>query len=404
VNALKIVAPLIAALAIAACSSSGYSNMPAAGASGQSALTHVHGVVPDWLAKGQARPICPQVTGRPTCLALSERGIQPECSGSTCGWAPKDLETRYKLPISKGSGQIVGIVDAGDNPDVATSLATYRTQFGLGTANFTKYNQEGQQSNYPTYTGWSVEIALDVEMVSAACPKCTIYLVEANSSSSSDLDAAELEAVKLGAHIVSNSWICYSSISCVDNSDFDQPGVVYTAGSGDAGYGQNGAPEALDTVVSVGGTQLEKVGSGYGETIWNGAGGGCATGETKPTWQHDPDCTSRTDADISAEAGCSPGVAVYDEFDGGWGGVCGTSAATPLAAAIFGLAGNASSQNAGQKFWSLPGKKRRHDLHPILTGNDGSCGGEYLCTAGTHQFKDYSGPGRWGSPKGIGAF
>jgi hypothetical protein len=404
VNALKIVAPLIAALAVAACSSSGSSNMPAGGTSGQSALTHGHGVVPDWLAKGQARPVCPQVTGRPTCLALTEHGIQPPCVGSACGWAPIDLETRYKLPITKGSGQIVAIVDAGDNPDVATSIATYRTQFSLPPANFNKYNQEGQQSNYPTYTGWSVEIALDVDMVSAACPLCTIDLVEANSSSSSDLDAAELEAVNLGAHVVSNSWICYGSIGCVDNSDFDQPGVVYTAGSGDSGYNQNGAPEALDTVVSVGGTQLAKTGTTYSEMIWNGAGGGCATGETKPTWQHDPGCTSRTDADISAEAGCSPGVAVYDQFDGGWGGVCGTSAATPLAAAIFGLAGNASSQNAGQKFWMLSGKQRRHDLHPILLGNDGQCSGEYLCTAGTHQFKDYSGPGGWGSPKGLGAF
>jgi hypothetical protein len=404
VNPLKIVAPLIAALAIAACSSGGSSSVPAAGSTGQSALTHAHGVVPDWLARGQARPVCPQVTGRPTCLALSERGIQPACTGATCGWAPIDLQTRYKLPITKGSGQIVAIVDAGDNPSVATSISTYRTTFGLGTANFKKYNQNGQQSNYPTYTGWSVEIALDVEMVSATCPLCTIYLVEANSSSSSDLDTAELEAATLGAHIVSNSWICYGSISCVTNSDFAQPGVVYTAGSGDAGYGQNGAPEALDTVVSVGGTQLAKSGSSYTESIWNGAGGGCATGETKPTWQHDPSCTSRTDSDISAEAGCSPGVAVYDQFDGGWGGVCGTSAATPMAAAIFGLAGNASSQNAGQKFWSLSGKQRRHDLHPILVGNDGSCGGSYLCDAGTHQDKSYSGPGGWGSPKGIGAF
>jgi len=404
VNLLKLVAPLVAALAVAACSSGASSNVPAGGTSGQSALTNAHGVVPEWLAKHEARAVCPQVTGRPTCLALSERGIQPACSGSQCGWAPKDLETRYKLPITKGAGQIVAIVDAGDNPTVASDIVTYRKQFGLPKAKFFKYNQDGQQSNYPTYTGWSVEIALDVDMVSAACPLCTIDLVEANSSSSTDLDTAELEAVTLGAHVVSNSWICYGSINCVDNSDFDQPGVVYTAGSGDAGYNQNGAPEALDTVVSVGGTQLARAGSSYTESIWNGAGGGCATGETKPTWQHDPSCTSRTDADISAEAGCSPGVAVYDQFDGGWGGVCGTSAATPLAAAIFGLAGNASSQDAGKRFWTLGGKRRRHDLHDITTGNDGSCGGSYLCTAGTHQYKTYSGPGGWGSPKGLGAF
>lgn len=42
----------------------------------------------------------------------------------------------------------------------------------------------------------------------STCPLCTIYLVEANSSDSSDLQTAEAEAVTLGAHIVSNSWGC----------------------------------------------------------------------------------------------------------------------------------------------------------------------------------------------------
>ncbi|MGA8326480.1 MAG: hypothetical protein WB757_10410 [Candidatus Cybelea sp.] len=34
-------------------------------------------------------------------------------------------------------------------------------------------------------------------------------------------------------------------------------------------------------------------------------------------------------------------------------------------------------------------------------GSNGSCGGEYLCTAGTEQFGQYSGPGGWGTPIGI---
>jgi hypothetical protein len=37
-------------------------------------------------------------------------------------------------------------------------------------------------------------------------------------------------------------------------------------------------------------------------------------------------------------------------------------------------------------------------------GFDGSCSGEYLCTAGTKQFKTYSGPGGWGTPNGIKAY
>ncbi len=388
-----------AAAFLAGCGGS----QPPIGASGakQSATIRTR-AVPRWQATHVAYPACPQVVGKPTCLALIQKGgIQPACVGSSCGWAPIDFQTRYKLPITKGSGQIVAIVDAGDNPDAATDIATYRSEFGLGSANFYKYNQEGQQSNYPSYTGWSVEIDLDIEMVSASCPLCTIYLVEANSADSSDLSAAEAEAQTLGAHIISNSWICYGSISC-GLTGFDTPGVLYLASSGDAGSNEAGAPSALDTVVAVGGTQLSKKGSTYSEVIWNSAGGGCATGETKPSWQHDPDCTYRTFSDVSAEAGCSPGVAEYDSHDGGWFGVCGASVSSPLIAGVYGLAGNAKQQDAGKKLWTLTKQQRKKDLHLLSNGSGGSCG-TYLCGDGRYK-RYYSGPGGWGTPIGIGAF
>ena len=50
-------------------------------------------------------------------------------------------------------------------------------------------------------------------MVSASCPNCTIYLVESNTNDASDTpEKAETEAVKLGARITSNSFICYGSL------------------------------------------------------------------------------------------------------------------------------------------------------------------------------------------------
>jgi len=407
---IKLAVPLLAALAIAACSSGGNSSVPAAGPAG-SGLGYSR-IMPDWQAKGLAHPACgtPRF-GEATCLALNidkktaplNHAGQPAARQNVSGLWPSDLQTRYNLPSSSnGSGQIVAIVDAYDNPNVASDLATYRSNFGLGTANFTKYNQNGQTSNYPSgSTGWGVEIDLDVDMASAACPKCTIYLIEANGADTADLETAEAEAVTLGAHIVSNSWICYGSASCVSTSYFDTPGVAYLAASGDFGYNDNGAPEALASVISVGGTNLSKNGSSYTETAWNGAGSGCATGVTKPSWQHDTGCSYRTDSDISAEAGCSPGVAEYDTYgEGGWITECGTSAATPLIAAVYGLAGNASSQNAAENLWKLKKKKYKKNLYDITTGSNGSCGGSYLCTA----VKGYDGPTGWGTPKGIKAF
>ena len=388
--------PLVATLAIAACNGGG------AGIPGTSGATTSQSHVTDWQAKGYV-PACPQVVGKPTCLAIlqSKSGVSP----AVAGWGPTDFQTRYNLPSStKGSGQIVAIVDAYDNPNVANDLAQYRSNFGLGTANFTKYNQNGQTSGFPSgNTGWGVEIDLDVEMVSAVCPKCTIYLVEANGADTADLEAAEVTAVNLGAHIVSNSWICYGSDACVDSSKFDTSGVLYLASSGDGGYDQNGAPEALASVVSVGGTVLSKSGSNYNESAWNGAGGGCSNngsgvGVTKPSWQHDASCTYRTDSDVSA---VSLGVAEYDTYGyGGWFTVGGTSVASPMMGGVYALAGNASSQNAAQKIWKLKKKARKKELHDITSGSDGSCGGSYLCTG----VKGYDGPTGWGSPNGIKAF
>jgi subtilase family serine protease len=392
---MKLVAPFAAALAIAACNGGGPTALPnAAQAPSQSQR------IPDWQRDHSAVAACPgdRWHGKMQCDVLVNRlgGMSPDVAGL----GPADFQKRYKLPSStKGAGQIVAIVDAFDNPNVANDLGVYRSNFGLGTANFTKYNQTGQTSNYPQgNTGWGVEIDLDVEMVSASCPKCTIYLIEANSNNTSDLYAAVKEAVTLGAKVVSNSY--GGGGGGGSGNAFNTPGIVYLASSGDGGYGMQD-PADYQTVVSIGGTTLIKSGSSYTENIWRDSGGGCSV-VSKPSWQHDPGCNKRTGNEVSAVAA---GVAVYDTYgNGGWGTVGGTSVSSPLLAGVYGLAGNAASHTTGKPFWTLKKKKLKKDLHAITTGNNGTCGGSYLCTAGTNQFGTYSGPGGFGTPNGIGAF
>jgi subtilase family serine protease len=417
-RSLKLVAPLLAALAIAACSAGGTSGVPAASGPAQGASV-VFKHVPEWMAQHQARAVCPQVIGGPTCLALQveKNGMVPLCSpSSSCGFTAQQLESAYGLTkqLGKGGGTKVALIEAGDLAAASTDLATYRSAYNLGTANFFKYNENGQQNNYPPSCenyGWCLETDLDIDMVSASCPKCTIYLMEAGGQIS-DFEKAEAEAVTLGATVLSNSWICYGSGNCGDSnfqSYFDTAGVTYLASSGDASYDNIGAPSVLGSVIAVGGTQLAASGSKFTETVWSGAGAGCAnasnvgTGIPKPSWQKDKGCTNRTDSDISAESGCTPGVAVYIGIYGGWTGVCGTSVASPLLAGIVALAGNAKTLNAGQQIWQFTAVQRHYRLHPITSGSDGSCGGSYLCQAGTKQFKTYSGPGGWGTPKTIKA-
>ncbi|MGA8097960.1 MAG: S8 family serine peptidase [Candidatus Cybelea sp.] len=354
---------------------------------------------------GLPRRACPKAApDEAQCdVVVIKTGVQPDLAG----WGPSDLQAAYNLPSStRGSGQLVAIVDAYDNPNVASDLAAYRAHFGLPATNFTKYNQDGQTSNYPpSCTGqdnWCIEIDLDVEMVSAICPNCTIDLIESNTNSLRNLDTAEREAVTLGAHIVSNSWGCYSPGCRWRTHAFESPGVVYLAASGDIHYGSY-EPARLANVISVGGTVLAKNGSKYKENVWAWTSGGCAKGVPKPSWQHDPGCKSRTANDVAAVAW---DVAEYDTYGSysGWFTVGGTSIATPILASIYALAGNASSQDAGKTFWTLTKQQRTKYLHVITEGSNGACHKSYLCTAGTGQYSTYSGPTGWGTPNGIGAF
>jgi subtilase family serine protease len=343
------------------------------------------GATPEWQARHEAHAACPERPGEPTCLALILEG---NLHRGVSGWTPADLQARYKLPSkTKGAGQIVAVVDAYDNPNVASDLAKYRLNFGLGTATFAKYNERGQKKNYPKRNlSWGLEEDLDVEMVSAICPKCTIYLVEADDTSGLSLDVAEDQAVRLGAHIVSNSWICYGSITCVSAASFSKPGVVYLAAAGDRGFDQFGAPMAFDSVAAVGGTVLSKSGSHYSESGWPGSGSGCVTEIQKPTWQHDKYCSGRLTTDTSAVAW---GVAEYDSYGryGGWFTIGGTSISSPVLAGIFALAGNAQKQEGGRTFWQDANEKYLYDL----------CRSECV-------FDQYSFTIGWGSPSGIGAF
>jgi subtilase family serine protease len=422
IKLFKVALPLLA-IAISACSAGGSSSVPAGttpmtGAA-QRAVRPLTGQAPEWAVKNQARPECPQVTGKPTCLSLRVNAVPAGCSPSSgCGFTPQQIEQAYGLTksLNKGAGTKVALVEVGDYATATADLAAYRKQFNLGTAKLTRYNELGQKKNYPTSceeASWCAETALDMDMVSASCPKCTIYIMEANDGSSiSDMEAAEQEAVKLGAKVISNSWLCYGDSECGDPNFanfFDSPGVAYLASSGDESYNNIGGPAALGSVIAAGGTQLETSGKTFTETVWNGAGAGCASasvvGEAiaKPSWQSDPSCSNRTVSDISAEAGCSPGVAEYSGYYGGWIGECGTSVASPLLAGIVALAGNGAKLNGGEYVWSLSTAKKSKLLHNITSGSDGSCGGSYLCTAGTKQFGTYSGPTGWGTPTGIKA-
>jgi hypothetical protein len=347
------------------------------------------------------------------CLVLVRTNIPPlrkaTAAQTPFGFGPSSLQSAYKLPSSSaGAGQTVAVVDSFDDPNAATDLATYRSQYGLAPCTtvsgcFTKVNQNGQASPLPAAagsTGWATEESLDLDMVSAICPNCRILLVEANSANISDLGTGVNSAVTLGARFVSNSYggSEYSSETSDESSYYNHPGVAITASSGDSGYGVS-FPAVSRYVTSVGGTSLASASNsrGWTETTWNGTGAGCSGYEPKPTWQTDTGCSKRTDNDVSAVADPNTGVATYDSYDGGgWVEVGGTSASSPIIAGVYALAGTPASASYPASFPYL----HTSSLNDVTTSGDGSCVPAYLCTAQA----GYDGPTGLGTPAGVAAF
>jgi subtilase family serine protease len=337
--------------------------------------------------------------------------------GNNGGYDPSYLQSAYNLKSAiqagAGTGQVVAIVDAQDDPNAAADLANYRWYFGLpalpncttwpsSVACFKKIDQFGGTSYPAPNQGWAEEISLDLDMVSATCPNCTILLVEANSASYSDLGTAVNEAVSLGANVVSNSygggeWSFESSM----DGYYNHAGIAITVSSGDGGYGTE-YPAASPYVTAVGGTTLnQSTNTGTRnatETAWSGAGSGCSAYESKPSWQKDTGCGTRTVADVSAVADPGTGVWIYDTYiDPGWEIFGGTSAAAPIVGSVYALAGNSRSSTGTL---SADPYANFASLFDSTSGSNGTCSVRYLCNS----VAGYDGPTGLGTPNGTAAF
>ena len=357
------------------------------------------------------RPACAAPhPGRAGCLAIIDANARgrPLTAASAAAarlhpYNAADLQAAYKLPSAqRGHQQTIAIVDAYDDPHASADLAVYRKANHLpacaGLRCLRKVNQHGGASPPKASAGWALEESLDLDMASAICPYCHLILVEASSNSDHNLALAVDEAARLGADVISNS---YSGPESNDEPalarHYDHRGIAITVSSGDNGFGVS-APAAYPTVIAVGGTRLYRSATarGWSETAWQFAGSGCSAYIAKPPWQKDRLCGQRTVADTAAVADPDTPVAAYDTYQNpGWVALGGTSAAAPLIAGVYALAGNAVSIHPGPHLYA----RHRH-LFDVTSGSNGFCGGSYLCTA----VPGYDGPTGWGTPDGIGAF
>lgn len=375
--------------------------------------------------------------GTPGAHAVTPLGTTPDVTvGPAGGLTPSDLTTAYGLPATatSGTGQTVAIVDAFNDPNIATDLAHFDSQYGLaacalGTASTSclrVVNQTGAAATPGSpandTSGWSAEESMDVEAVHAICQGCHIILVEATSDSSSDLAIAENEAAALGATEITNSFGSPEASNATFQAAFNHPRVVITASTGDNGYydydklfnasaspsaNKPSTPAAFSTVVAVGGTSLYlgQTAARQSETVWNdngplgsvawnyantslgASGGGCSTLFAAPAWQTHQSvwsttacATRRLTADVAALADPVTGFDVYDTYNCGtactgslnWSTGGGTSLASPIVAAIYALAGGAH----GISYPALTLYGHVSSAYDVTVGGIGFCDGE----------------------------
>jgi len=373
----------------------------------------------DYAACGKAH------AGTATCLAIRRtkfrNGIQQHAltpaTDQTLG--ANALRRAYKITTVGARFKVIAIVDAMHSGTVFEDVAAYRRMYALpdmarcGNPGetltalpsgkdtcFVQLDQRGVSTQSPKTTdqGWAQETALDVEMASAVCPKCSILLVEADTASFKDLNSAVGVAAGFkGVVSISNSYggpdtseAKFTSYSLAAAS-----GIAVVASSGDSGYGVS-APASFSSVIGVGGTTLntDSTFKWQSETAWPSGGSGCSAINPPAPWQDTnlTNCQGKSVVDVAAVADPATGVAVT--IDGQWYTFGGTSAAAPIVAALFALKNN-FGDSAGAYLWA-----NRTSLHDVTLGSNGRCLTRSYCTTSP----GYDGPTGWGTPFGTSAF
>ena len=397
---IRVIA-LVALLALVAVAGGGVLGSGRAGATAQVSAT----------ARGNQGPVTRTCQaprpGGVSCLARPVQQVAPSYTTRPTppsGLSPGAIATAYGFPPGGGSGETIAVVDAFNDPTATTDLAAFSAEYGLPTCSttdgcFAKVNETGGGTYPATTNRWALEMSLDIEWAHALAPYAHILLVEATTTSLTDMFGAVGFAAQ-HAQYVSMSWGGpeFSAETSFDSTFTSYPGVSFFAASGDSASSVL-YPSSSPDVVSVGGTTLTvtaSTGAWKSETAWSSAGGGCSVFEAAsaaqrafPTYdQSGASCNGfRATPDVAFDANPTTGVSVYDTvgYGGGWFTVGGTSVSTVM------MAARSVDASAHIDSTYVYGPSIR--LYNVTTGNNGHpCEPGYnLCT----------GLGSWNTSVGV---
>lgn len=330
-------------------------------------------------------------SARPSYEVLDERIVLSAVTGAQLRTAYGISSFNYiqngKTVTPDGTGETVALVDAYHDPNLFSNVQTFDAHYGLSNPSITQYYYTSASND-----GWATEEVLDVEAVHAFAPGAKIVVVEAASTSSTDLFTAENYARNLpGVVAVSMS---FGSSEFSGEKNFDQDFTTPAGHTGEAFFastGDNGAapgaeyPSTSPNVIAVGGTTLNVSSSGgyISETGWSGSGGGVSKYEAKPSYQYGYQSSSyKTVPDVSLDADPNTGLVIYETAPsngkGGYQQYGGTSLASPLFAAYTAIVdqgraieGRNTLDGPTQLLPAIYASSTANGFHDITSGNNG---------------------------------
>jgi subtilase family serine protease len=316
-------------------------------------------------------------------------------------YTPQELETHYGLTSLlelgyNGKGQTIALVEGYGYANAEADANAAAQIFGLPkltASTFEVIYPEGKplNPNAADLTGWTGEIALDIQSAHAIAPGAKI-LVVASAGQDNEDQIASLNYIishKL-ANTVSNSWENDSEIIAgpAELNAFNAvlkkgaaAGISFQFSTGDGGdlglgtpVGSVGVPSDSPWAVAVGGTSvlndpisLGDVVAGWGNNavyialggpldppfalgFLGGAGGGQSQFFARPSWQTGVPGKWRQVPDVSALADPYTGFPIVVTEKGtqfAEAGVGGTSLASPIFSAIWALADQVNGSPLG---------------------------------------------------------
>ncbi len=342
-----------------------------------------------------------------------------------------------------GKGQtVIDIVSFG-NPTLQQDMNMFDRQFGLppialqvvsplGTVHFDANNKD--------MVGWAVETELDVQIIHAIAPDAGIVVmtspVDETEGTIGLPEFMKLEQYAVAHHlgqIFSQSFVA-SEATLTDNagqqlvmqySDFykqitTKQGFTIVSGSGD-----NGAtdfedikatklaptptvnfPADVPWVTAVGGTTLTRTANGYDESAWPDSGGGMSKFFSEPGFQQGLPPAVQSELaghrglpDIAGDA--DPATSMANYVDGRWIQVGGTSASTPLWAAIIAIANQMAGHPLGfinPGIYKLGLSARAQQDFRDITSGDNSVNQGSVHVQGFQAVPGWDAVTGWGSP------